>query len=1166
MPLIVPVQVEAFLVNHRVRVNEPIRRWQPDLARLDRRYPPEPDPLYQDPFEDDEDNNGVYLHWLLPDALRRGRQDGPAGRVEFPLVPNRWLVVRYSRPADRPDQVPASVGWVVDSDFLDMDATTPFLDPRQPGVEPIWIGRNHNLTDGEWTERTGYEPFLTAIGPGLPTFAVFQPYNEDVFSLHDPLTDLDGPALLSYLVVGWYSDPTWDVLHSPSGGDVRELLDSLRWATTDATARPTRSLYYGTALNLAWDVDGNRPEQDRKPLVRDVDLAVGHVSPDAETGLEEALLDDPETALLWEALRYDLLDVLDEDGEAALDQATHRTWFTAEQGGYTWRIVDRPGDWPPLSPEEAERERTWLGELNRAQAEFDAASRDLAAGQRRLYGLWWLRGQRNRPSGWDDLCDEQLKPDIEGTVAHAVDQDLALLFGDNGLRSRVPWGDTAEELATEVSTYARREGLTEGRELQRCAEPPFQRVPDPSIVIRGAKLDRPLTDEKALPCREREEIVTGIRVGENIVTPPTPVPAPPLTNLPEQVVLRALLDEFYLLDHAAVAGALEEAIANPGNVTGTLARFTVQWQQPWSPLLLVWRINCHPTPFSTEGTANWDFDGTHYTWSGENAVIDPTSVTGRSLLNPLPGFNTRARLLQHARTHPRGPVAALLSLREQADDWDLLSQPLNGVNRWLGRNTPATKLTPEGELTELVDTRDSRVVLSSVPDPGPTTAGDDGREFHPVRAAQFVFEEVYVVDRFGRSLAVIDADNVTQKPPQRAESVTPNRTVGGTDPLRWVELPPRLIQPARLRLDFVSGLDDAELIDVEAGPGAAGGATPVCGWLLANHLTGSLLVHAPDGRGLGEIRIVLDTAHRRVADWDPLPGSPYPELDDERFAEELPHLHGFATELVAGGETAFTEFLSTVDVSMGTTAPGGDDHTLAALVGRPMALLRTRLRIELDGPPISSGRWNDLITPPPPEFTDYAWNVRLGAADMLRDGLAGFFAGTDYRRLYTVPAEQASGSGYTTPITGTEFALTARPTGRAADEDGSAWATLLADPWASVHAVTDILPVGELRLPPTWVRDPLARIKLSFRVGPLLAGSRGVPDRDGEPTEHVVMPGPSGWRGEWSLAEPAPDGEWATRPLATPDPALALTDTTPVARTGFLQLSNALGEIPGSLE
>ncbi|MFF7725697.1 hypothetical protein [Streptomyces sp. NPDC008001] len=1219
-PLLVPVQVDALLVNKRVRDNETWRRWYADFERLDDRYAPEPDPFTSS--ASDKPGHGIHLQWTLPDALRRGRQDGPAGKVEFPLVPNRWLVVRHSRPAAEPGATPVAAGWIVDSDYLDYDeGTSAFLDPRAARLTPEYIGRAHDLADGPWDEPTGREPFLTAAGPGLPTFSMFQPYNQNVFSLHDPLSGLDQPSLISYLVAGWYSQEDWDILRREPGNDVRQVLDTLRWATTDSAFRPSRSLYAGTALGLSWDFDGDRPASN-KPGDReddtaiDVDVALGHIATDAETALHPAALDDPEAARLWEAFSYDLLDVLDGEDETALDQALRRTWFGAEQGGYTWRIVDRPTDdvdgpidgvnrpadgvdrpaghgspRPALTPEQTAAEQQWLAELNATQAAHDAAARELAHLQRRLYGLWWLSGRPTRPGPeWDAACEAQLNPSGEGNLAHQVRDKLDELFrepGDSssdegGLRHRIPWGDDADRLAEAVASYAAEHGLAPGRELQRVAEPPFHSTPDPSVVVRGARLDRPLTDEKTLLCRTPGETVTRIRIGGDMIPAPDRPPAPDLSGLPEPAALDALLAEFFLLGLAALAPgsapdrtALQDALDDDtgGHVEGVVARWTRQWRQPWSPLHLIWKMNCHPTPYRSDGRDNWRFDGTRYRWENRDSAEPPATLTGRALLNPLIPFNTRARLAQHADTRPGAPVAELRELRRRAEEWDLLSQRIDGVNDWLAQHTVATNIAPADALAELVDNRTSRVSLSEAPDPGPASGGDD-RDFRPVRAAQFAFEQLHVVDRFGRSLAVISPDNAERFPVQRADSVTPVMAVNPENPYRYVELPPRLLQPARLRFDFVSATDDHDRVDVEAGPAEAAGRTPVCGWLLVNHLSRSLLVHAPDGRALGEIRVALDTAHRQITDWDALPYSPYPDVavdtgSGRAFAAELPHLHGFVSKLLEAGPDAFAELLSSLDHSLATTAPGEDDDSLAGLAGRPVALLRARLRCELNGPAMTSSSWDDVVSPPPPEFTDYLWNVRLGAGDMLGDGLAGFYLGSDYTRLHAVPEPAPERTGYVVPIDGHEVRVPARPVlppARAREADtAAAWVTLLADPWAAVHAVTDILPVGRLLLPSTWVREPLSRMKLAFRAGPLLAGTRpgtGDPgDPDGTPVAHLVAPGPSGWRGTWEWAEPAAGpAQWASYPLATPDPALALTDGPAAARHGFLLLSGALGE------
>jgi hypothetical protein len=60
---------------------------------------------------------GIHLHWSLPDALTNGiARDGEQG-ITFPLVPNRWLIIRRGGNL-------AEKKWVVESDYLYPEGAT----------------------------------------------------------------------------------------------------------------------------------------------------------------------------------------------------------------------------------------------------------------------------------------------------------------------------------------------------------------------------------------------------------------------------------------------------------------------------------------------------------------------------------------------------------------------------------------------------------------------------------------------------------------------------------------------------------------------------------------------------------------------------------------------------------------------------------------------------------------------------------------------------------------------------------------------------------------------------------------------------------------------------------------------------------------------------------
>lgn len=111
---------------------------------------------------------GVHLHWAMPDALTHGTQ-GDHGTA-YPLLPNRWLVVRLWD-AGRGVQARARI---VISDALgdtDPGGSTPWPVREQDATyRCAYLGRAIDVADWD-DDDDGPPPMLTAVGPGDPLFA-----------------------------------------------------------------------------------------------------------------------------------------------------------------------------------------------------------------------------------------------------------------------------------------------------------------------------------------------------------------------------------------------------------------------------------------------------------------------------------------------------------------------------------------------------------------------------------------------------------------------------------------------------------------------------------------------------------------------------------------------------------------------------------------------------------------------------------------------------------------------------------------------------------------------------------------------------------------------------------------------------------------------------------
>ncbi|MFG2116709.1 hypothetical protein ACGFRB_29420 [Streptomyces sp. NPDC048718] len=1132
--LVVPVEVAAFAVNAQTRDTDGsyvMQRWQANFVPLvDDNAAAEPLPFHgTENWRGDPDRLGVYLHWQLPEALAQGHQDQQTGEIgDFPLVPNRWLVVRRSSGGVR--------SWIVQSDYLDpREGSVSYLDPHAETATATKIGRRVDLAPGSPWQEPGDRQFLTAIGPGLLTFSVFQPYNKNVFSLHDTLEDIDGDDRLSYWVAGWCSDPDSDILTAGPNADepFEDLLRRLEWSLAPGYGSPRRSLFTGSALGVDWRPGGG-VYPSASPLARDIAVSLGHSAAEAAGVLHEQSAGGDaltgEDARLYSAFALGVLNEYDRaDGELFPERAAHGSGFGPVPGGFAWRLLDHEdaGAGTARSAADRAREHTLgqdvLAELNRHQRELDSLERDLADARQRLFVLWSLSREPKRPGFFDSRIGRELDPGHAAGTAGRVD---ALAAEVTAKRAGLPWATEPEELVALARAYATRKGLGTTQELQRLPHEPFDQHTDPVLMLQGARLSAPMTRGSLLPCRVEERLVTAIGP-LNAHTVADEADQVNTTGLPGP--LRALVTEFLLIDQARRTGVpLSDA-------TGMLPEYGADpWEQPWQPLYLMWEAEYTAIPFLEGAEERWAFDGNHYRWQGEGKDRLPPAVTisGRQMLAPTSGYDQEGQLNSHAHGRADLPEPLLHGVREQLRELDQLSQNLDSLSATVGQRTTGTQPAPAGELGELVGTG-----AGPAPDPGPQPIFEwddwEPSDFQELRAGQLLFTRLSVVDRFGRAVNLIN-DPLHFDRLRKPDSMTPRHTVGNVQTDRYVELGPRLLQPARLNFDFLDATADHD-VDLTAG------TNPVCAWLLHNRLDRSLVCYDPAGHALGDLRTVLSADGHHIVTWTALPHSPVQRLDE--LAALSPHAHRFLAAVQQRGPAVLDAVRAQLDATLAVIDPDGpEDQSLAFLLGRPLALVRARLDLQLCGPVRKDVTWQQVLDPPEPQMPGYQWTIRLGEALQTDDGLIGYVLDDDYDHFETVLEPRGEHDGYLRPIDhGERLKL-------AFADDSSSVVTLLMDPRAAVHATTDILPVGSVFVPQRFTDTALAAMAVNFRTGPLLIATTA----DGAAT----LPQPATATGTWSWTEPAGPG-WTEQPITVPDPASLPIGDHPEIRSGFLVLRDA---------
>ncbi|MGB3186084.1 MAG: hypothetical protein WBB15_09500, partial [Ornithinimicrobium sp.] len=435
---------------------------------------------------------------------------------------------------------------------------------------------------------------------------------------------------------------------------------------------------------------------------------------------------------------------------------------------------------------------------------------------------------------------------------------------------------------------------------------------------------------------------------------------------------------------------------------------------------------------------------------------------------------------------------------------NVVAQSLGGFNEALVMRQQTFQLPvsePLGFPRDRAFTSDVRQAVGQENRTAPLPLAD----FNPVRAGGLDISGVRLLDSFGRPSGLVDTGDV----------LTTEQLSDGLGRHR-VFLPPRLSQPARVDLRLLA----ADLDGVEANSHPA--TSPVCGWLVPNHLDGSLAVHDASGVALGA---VLPESVRGRARWEPAPVTGV--LEPEKIPER--HLFLTAEGLVRGGPAALRTLLGQVEDISGRVAPASDP-SLALLVGRPLALIRARLRIELTEPVAVNQGYDALardLTRTSREtngFTAVEIPLRLGEDKLREDGLIGFWLADS---------------------TATEDFLTTGSVLTRAIDDPPLEVMMLVEPHGCVHVTTGVLPVEQVRIAPDHFREALERLEVTVQVAPLLTGTTStelpLPDEPGFAWQLIERDGP-----DWAVTAP---------PALAAAPGAAGGDFPSRLREGWLRLS-----------
>jgi hypothetical protein len=1182
-------------------------------------------PIEPTPFSNTTSSppTGVTLHWALPDAITHGVENAE-GEIEYPAVPNRWLVTRsHANPQTPGSQLIGA--WVVQSDFLGSTLGSSFPDPFSTNYAATRLG--HFVIQEEWKGEigpgAGFE--LKAIGPGDATFTASVASIKNVFSFQDPLAGFESGPLtyLTYTVAGWYAAPPQDPLYGAAGqpwttkAQWLQLMEHMKWSvgseedlenvladakawyqvhdpaypwTDDRHEYPAQTLCQGMLYKVKWE-GKNAPYQSGVPTGTSPPpkVAIGNTAIDALAALVEYRINPSEDcgeggelAELLEAFQYNLLSSYEAaDASAELPQAIFNAWFSSASGGILWEIVESDKLAADLTPAHAAA----LASLNSKQSEVDALQRQLSSLQWELYALWWKIGVYvnaiDPPPGITLKELRELLEKAKPVVNELLTQTIPRAQGEAAALETQLRGTLPEKLKLVQSTASR-----------------FTLANDPVILINGAHRSykhgesRRFTSNETVFTRFTGQSIRSIEVeaqnGAKTSLAASDLGWSPVLPNPQWIpkeVFDLLVESFFLdtFNAGFIAATAQARLGQPvdanrvarqqtiiwnpdlhtsldrrsiaelSGLRGTIpSKLSVNlWAPPWSPLYMQWQVTWHPSSkLPQDALKKWKFDGLEYQWnSSQPDVSVSVSFMGRTLLTPESADEFGFRLQQFIDEYMEGRlgrselldklVPKLKDLLDNVVNWDLLSQSMSGFSDYLLMRNPTQHIKPDQTVAALIgpstnatphpvqpietvaglrkavsieDVGELIQILSDGADAPARTGAASGAAafspFFPIRAGHFQLQRLWIVDDFGQVFNPIGDPGVYAPIRGQGLCTAENR--------KLLQLPPRLAQPCRLLFEQVSASDDSRWTSRDPT------ANPVCGWILNNYLDRGVTVYDAQGEMLGSLNLAGNPGRLRLR-WNPAPGSDAPLGSPPAIPND--HLRGFVNGLLGlpDAAAAFQDFLAVVDSTLWTLNPwaGRVDQNLSVLVGHPLAMVRAQLEYQLRGRPAYDQSWKDTGKDVTNAFEAVDFQIKLGSLKLREDGLLGYFLESDYQKFGSVHPLQSPRSDY---IVQKNVSLDLGARHRT-------FVSMLLDPRGVVHAANGIMPVKKTGLAAVYVDDPLTRMEVTFRTGPLLT----------DPAT-IRMPAPADIKGKWSWIQRSGVTLWE-------DPA-EIVDTHQQARLG----------------
>ena len=1037
---------------------------------------------------------GLHLHWTLPHAL-----GAELINQQYPCAPNRFIVLRVGGIDAGTGQPLAEKKWCVQSDYISLTKSQeegnlysssiplPLDVKKQPNRQAFaYIGRFLPLDKAvEPTKKQTWEAYykqpFTILGYGNPTFSSFYPNCRNVFGFYDEEI-VQFPKIkdrLVYYVYGYYSDKEKDPFrqfidaNASLGNDalIAKINKEFKWKVdVDKLKAPTQLIFGG---KICFNGRISTPD------VSKVKLSVGNTGTEAlsayiaNTLSANAAEKQTVEEQLESVLVAEKLDKLSGDLGTSFFEARHSKAFKTFSGGLIWTIhadMASGTDKKAVDIFYSHEAANLLSQLNQAQQNYEQALSALLISKRQLFADWYkfmlscyppLGALHDYPN-IDAVREFLLHRDIKKITENEVEIGVFVMPGTGTkfkLGNKVSKGSLAAKVCEVgnqlLDTLKKEKSKDYTLVLQKRPAPQFRAATDPVVLIDG--LPKLTSKHKISP-----GLLTTSIIPDN-----------------KESSIRTLID------------GLPESISETKS-------------QSWNPFIMEWETEIIPFKAKTSAEQDYQLDYLQKHFSLKDGKNPDWELPGADLLDDVghvyKGETYLSDAASSAHVHhlqqflmKQLKVDAISKLDKAVSNYTkpaktpfndivytacqaytlikdkyVLSQSFGGFNQALLMYKNTMQMPIADPLGFAINQNCTNLVATAVGEavriaPTPHT------QFLPLRGGAMRMLRLRLADNFGQC-TLIDQG--------KCNEVVPSETFPDFYKQKgWFGLLPRITQPSRLYFRWLDAKSDFAEMNLHPS------CSPICGWLLVNKLDGSLLVYAPTGKILG----FLDVDAR----WNNLPdNSGKDSVDALKAVNE--HLYKTVQKIQNGGATFLSNFIISTGQALLNIAPpttyAGD--AMALLMGKPMALVRTSLSIELMDGVLTDQSWssfrNDLSKAERTHhrYAEVGWPIRLGEYKKMNDGLIGFWREDGNRKLlpnFYCPANHTQ--NFQGIVQGNDYQ---KFTYWTSPQAGKSTFCMLVEPHSSVHASTGFLPVKSISIPESLYLDAISRMEVYFLNAPIL--------------------------------------------------------------------------------